>query len=252
MPVSVGDGRPRRPRERRITGGVCQGVTTGATTFSTAGRGTSDMVSSTAIRRQSPSAAAGFVAFLAGYLAVLVAVRGRAEVLLSRATIRTAVVPPRSFAEVFETAPDPWVVAGWAFYGAHFAPVGTPVPGSTQRELLNVPVTAGWPFVLLLLVPFCALFVAASAAVVVADPDTTYGAVTAGAGTVLGYLPPAVVGAFVFAVGTESGAVAPTLLWAVVAAGVVYPLVVGSLAGVVAGRVAQRVRSLRTGYPTLP
>ena len=88
--------------------------------------------------------------------------------------------------------------------------------------------------VLYLLPP--AVLTAAGIATARIDGATDIGrAVRVGTAVVLGYLPLAVLGAVLFTVSAgDSGQGAPTLLTAVVLAGVVYPAVFGSVGGAIA------------------
>jgi hypothetical protein len=66
----------------------------------------------------------------------------------------------------------------------------------------------------------------------VAGADTPADGAGAGAGVVVGYLPPALAGAIVF---SHGGSIAPDLVTAVLLAGVVYPVVLGGVGGALAG-----------------
>lgn len=152
-----------------------------------------------------------------------------------------------------------WTAIGWVFYGTHNVRIemsgGTADGLSTERvsvfELegaVAAPVSelsSTVPRVLYLLVPVAVLLGAGYVAYRVADERRPgpVRAATLGASVVIGYLTLAVAGVFVFEHSrslTVQGRAAlsfsagPDLVWAVGLAGLVYPLVLGAIGGLLA------------------
>jgi len=164
----------------------------------------------------------------------------------------------------FEVAGDvpAWTAIGWVYYGAHNVPIevsGGPADGlSTERtsvfELegaVAAPVSelsSTVPRILYLLVPVAVLLGAGYGAYRVADERRPgpVRAATLGASVVVGYLALAVVGVFVFEHSRSltvqgrpalSFSAGPALVPAVVLAGLVYPLALGAIGGLLARQV---------------
>ena len=130
----------------------------------------------------------------------------------------------------------PWKVVGWVFFNAQFVTttltVDLPLVGGT--DAVNFITESDALSAVLYLIP-PALLTAAGLAVARLDGATeTARALRLGPGVALGYLPLSVLGALLFAVsfGSDSGG-SPTLLTAVVLAGIVYPAVFGTLGSVI-------------------
>ncbi|MFB6161407.1 MAG: transporter [Haloferacaceae archaeon] len=170
-------------------------------------------------------AALGAGAYLVGYLVVY---------LLTARTYR------ESFAgrllELLTGEPNAWKLVGWTLYDAHFVRSTVPVPLGGRETVALVGEVSAAPAALYLLPVALLLAAGAAAAVVGAAADLRRGAV-AGATVVAGYLPLAVAGAFVFAFEVGDGRAGPTLVTAVLLAGLVYPLACGAAGGGVAGLV---------------
>lgn len=166
-------------------------------------------------------AAGGAVAYVLGYLVVYVTQGDRIEEGLSGINF---------FADLFGGDPiSTWQAAGWMFYNAHFVDVNAPslIGGAQSANLL----TQGEGGSLLFVLPPLLLLVAGVVAGRTAGAsDPTEGA-KAGAFVLAGYLPLAVIGAFLFRYAVGDGTVAPDLVTAVLLAGAVYPAVFGAVGG---------------------
>ncbi|EMA57307.1 hypothetical protein [Halorubrum lipolyticum] len=162
-------------------------------------------------------AAGGAVAYLLGYLVVYVTQGDRIEEVLSGFNF---------FADLFGGDPIPtWQAAGWAFYNTHFVDTVFQIGGGSSRNLLMEADGGSLLFVLPPLLLVVAGLVAGRAA---GASDPTEGA-RAGAFVLAGYLPLAVIGAFLFRYG--GGEIAPDIVTAVLLAGAVYPAVFGAIGG---------------------
>ena len=172
-------------------------------------------------REAAGGAVAGAAAYLLGYLTVYVTQSGRIEEGLSGLNF---------LAELFGGDPiSAWQVSGWLFYNAHFVETVSPAVfgGTSSRNLLMQAEGAGY----LLFVPPVLLLVAGLAAGRVAGAETPLDGARSGALVAAGYLPLAVVGAFLFRYAVGDGSVAPDLVTAVLLAGAVYPAAFGALGG---------------------
>lgn len=143
-----------------------------------------------------------------------------------------------------------WKLLGWVFYDAHFA-------RTTVRLETGIPLLGGAEVVslitelglspLLYVVPPALLVAAGIVAARAAGAGTAGEALRIGPAVVLGYVPLAVAGAFLFRI-TEGGSFGgPTLVPAIGLAGVVYPLVFGTLGAVLGAQLVARER--RRGTP---
>lgn len=132
--------------------------------------------------------------------------------------------------DLFAGEPTTWKVVGWLFYNAHM--VETVVPGFPGSRTIDLIAEGGGSATLLYLVPPILLLAAGLLVVRQADGDrdATDGAF-AGTTVVLGYLPLAVVGAFVFAVEVADATMQPEVGMALILAGLVYPVAFGALGG---------------------
>lgn len=166
--------------------------------------------------------AAGVGAYLLGYFVVY---------LVTASTIRNSVAA--GVLEFLTGEPGTWKLVGWVLYSAHFVDVLVPglLGGSNAVSLIDAAeAIPGW----LRAVPVV-LLVGAGVALALGDRTSTVGAgARAGAAVVLGYLPLAAVGAFVFTIRVGEATARPDLVPAVGVAGVVYPLVFGALGGALA------------------
>lgn len=162
-------------------------------------------------------AATGAVAYVLGYLVVYVTQGDRIEESLSGINF---------FADLFGGDPIPtWQAAGWLFYNAHFVDTMFQIGGAQSRNLLTEADGGSLLFVLPPLLLLVAGVVAGRAA---GASDPTDGA-QAGAFVLAGYLPLAVIGAFLFRY--SGGEIAPDIVTAVLLAGAVYPAVFGAIGG---------------------
>jgi hypothetical protein len=140
-------------------------------------------------------------------------------------------------ADAFGEGRPAWKIVGWVFFNAQFVTttvtVDVPILGGTSAVNFIAESDALSP-VLYLVVP--AVLTAAGLATARADGATDLGrALRVGPSVALGYLPLALVGTVLFTISAgESSGGSPTLLTAVVLAGVVYPVVFGGLGGALA------------------
>ncbi|SDF53820.1 hypothetical protein SAMN04488067_105133 [Halorubrum xinjiangense] len=172
-------------------------------------------------REATGGAVAGAAAYLLGYLSVYLTQSGRIEEGLSGLNF---------LADLFGGDPiSAWQVSGWLFYNAHFVETVSPgvLGGTSSRNLLMEAEGAGF----LLFVPPVLLFVAGLVAGRVAGADSPLDGARSGALVAAGYLPLAVVGAFLFRYSVGDGSVAPDIVTAVLLAGAVYPAVFGAIGG---------------------
>lgn len=115
-----------------------------------------------------------------------------------------------------------WKVAGWAFSDAHF--VGTQFAGRTVNTVAFGSVEY------LYLVPPILLLLAGGLAAALAHSETPRAGLVAGVCVTAGYLPLAVILALLL----QHANVRPSLLRALVVAGVVYPVAFGGIGGALA------------------
>ena len=168
-------------------------------------------------------AAAGAVAYLLGYLVVHVTQGDRIEAELSGINF---------FADLFGGDPiSTWQAAGWMFYNAHFVDVDAPslIGGAQSANLLSQGEGGSMLFVL----PPLLLVVAGLVVGRIAGASEPVDGARAGAFVLAGYLPLAVIGAFLFRYAVGDGTVAPDLVTAALLAGAVYPAVFGAIGGTV-------------------
>lgn len=183
-------------------------------------------------------------------LAVLLGVRGfDTAVALTRVPTFDGTASLADALAATDVTVPAWKAAGLLFYNAHL--VGTVVPaprgGSVTRNLLS---NGGALMQLLFAVP--PLVLVAAGLLVTRDAPTVRGlrydlgsgavryGLNGGLATMLGYLPLAMAGSFVFAVGRSGPDVAPDVLGAWVLAGALYPLLFGGIGGVLGRAVARR------------
>ncbi|MFC7028752.1 hypothetical protein ACFQJ5_16260 [Halomicroarcula sp. GCM10025324] len=176
-------------------------------------------------RRLAAGAVAGLVAFVLAYVFVYA---------LTISTVQESLLT--GLVEAFGDENAAWKVVGWIFFNAQFVTttvtVDVPLLGGT--EAVNFITESDSLSAVLYVIP-PALLTAAGLAIARLSGVTDVGdALRAGPAVALGYLPATVIGALLFtvSVGQNSGG-SPTLLTAVVLAGLVYPLVFGSLGAVV-------------------
>ncbi|SDY41167.1 hypothetical protein [Halobellus clavatus] len=125
--------------------------------------------------------------------------------------------------------PGTWKLVGWVFFNAHY--VTTEVPGlfgSTAVNLVGRGDTfPGWLFLL----PPVVLLIAGAVVGVVSRADGALSGSVAGVTTTVTYLPLALVGAFLFSIPVGDASAGPTLVTAILLAGLAYPLVFGAVGG---------------------
>ncbi|MFD1571118.1 transporter [Halorubrum laminariae] len=173
-------------------------------------------------------AGVGAVAYVLGYLITYLTQSGRIEEQLRGLNF---------FADLFGGDPIPaWQGVGWVFYNAHFVDTEVPALVGGARSVSLISEADGgslaWLFVLPPLLLLAAGFFAGRFS---GSSDASDGA-QSGALVVAGYLPLAVIGAFLFRYSVGDGAaVSPTLVTAVLLAGAVYPALFGGIGGAVSG-----------------
>ncbi|MBP1986686.1 transporter [Halolamina salifodinae] len=165
-------------------------------------------------------AAAGVGAYLLGYLITYLATSGSVEERLASFNF---------IADLFggDTA-TVWQGVGWLFYNAHFVRTRATGGFGGPRSQNFIAASDGGAVVLLYLVPVILLLAAGLAVARLGSADDLADGAVGGATVVLGYLPLALLGRFLF---DYDGSVAPDLVTAVLLAGLVYPLVFGALGG---------------------
>lgn len=124
-----------------------------------------------------------------------------------------------------------WKVIGWLFYNAHMVEVTVDVPVFGANAVNFIAESDGGGAVLLYLLPPLVLLCAGALAARLAGASGAESGAKAGALVVAGYLPLAVVGVFLFGVGSGDASAAPNLPMAVFLAGLVYPAVFGGAGG---------------------
>ncbi|MFO8114357.1 MAG: transporter [Halorubrum sp.] len=168
-------------------------------------------------------AAAGAAAYVLGYLFAYVT---------QASAIEDQLAGFNAFADLFGGDPIPtWQAVGWVFYNGHFVDTRVPslVGGSQVTNLISQ--ADGGSLSLLYVVPPVLLVVAGLVAGRVAGATEPVDGAKAGAFVLVGYLPLAVLGAFLFRYSVGDGTVAPDLVTAVLLAGAVYPAVFGAVGG---------------------
>jgi len=170
---------------------------------------------------------AGGAAYLLGYLITYVTQGDRIEAGLSGINV---------FADLFGGDPvSVWRAAGWVFYNAHFVDLSVPSLIGAAQSVNLVSQAAGGLLGVLFVVPPVLLAIAGAVAGRTAEAATPADGARSGALVAAGYLPLAVIGAFLFRYPVGDGSVAPDLVTAVLLAGVVYPVAFGAVGGAVAG-----------------
>ncbi|MDZ5809836.1 transporter [Halorubrum sp. AD140] len=168
-------------------------------------------------------AATGAVAYVLGYLVAYVT---------QQSTVETELEGFNFFADLFGSDPIPtWQAIGWVFYNGHFVDTQVPSLVGGARSVNLVSQADGGSLTLLFVVPPVLLIVAGLVAGRLAEATEPVDGATAGALVLVGYLPLAVVGAFLFRYSVGDGTVAPDLITAVLLAGMVYPAVFGAVGG---------------------
>ncbi|MBV0901652.1 hypothetical protein [Haloarcula salina] len=183
-------------------------------------------MSDTQRRSYAVGAVAGVAAFALAYVLVYA---------LSISVVRDALLT--EVAEAFGDERAAWKIVGWVLFNAQFVTttitVDVPFIGGTsavnfiaENDSLSPALYAIPP----------ALLTAAGVATARLDGATDLGrAVRVGPAVALGYLPLSVLGAVLFTVTAgEAGQGAPTLLTAVVVAGLLYPVVFGTVGAALA------------------
>ncbi|WP_435183401.1 transporter [Halobellus sp. EA9] len=131
--------------------------------------------------------------------------------------------------EIATGDPGTWKLVGWVFFNAHF--VTTEIPGLFGSSAVNLvgrgDTFPGWLF----LVPPVLLVLAGALVAVASRSDDLLSGAVGGATAVVAYLPLSAVGAFFFAISVGDTDAGPTLVTAILLAGIVYPLVFGAVGG---------------------
>lgn len=171
----------------------------------------------------------GACVYLVGYLVTY-------AVTVERVNTKLAKMDLNAKLSFFGIGVAPWKVTGWFYYDAHFVGVAT-------RGMINVPVnlitlSINDPYVLLFALPPFLLFVAGIIPAYLAGAERRTVAAAAGLTVVPGYLVLAFIGAFLTQVNFILAVAGPKIPVAL-AAGFFYPLVFGSLGGVLAATIQQ-------------
>jgi hypothetical protein len=171
-------------------------------------------------------ALAGVSAYLGGYLVAYLTQRGSIEERLEGFNV---------LLELLGGDPIPaWQAVGWLYYNAHG--VATSVPGFAGSRTINILAEEG-SLAWLYLLPPALLVVAGFVNAYRSGARSPGPSGAVGALVVVGYLPLAVLGIVVFGYGVGDGTIAPDAVTAVLLAGIVYPVGLGALGGVLGGRV---------------
>ncbi|MUW13726.1 transporter [Halorubrum sp. CBA1125] len=177
------------------------------------------------VRAAASGAVAGIAAYLLGYLVTYATQRGQVEEQLRAFNALT---------ELFGGDPLPaWQAVGWLFYNAHAVATEIPAPLGGTRVVNFIAETDGGSLSLLYAVPPVLLLVAGLVVARVAGAREPAAGAASGALVVVGYLPLAAIGTFLFRYSVGEGAVAPVLVTALLA-GIVYPVVAGAIGGAAA------------------
>lgn len=131
-----------------------------------------------------------------------------------------------------------WKAAGLILYNAHNVDIVASAMGQTQS--VNILAQAGGttsiPTIVYYVVPVLVLVVMGYVVASMANLGSNVAAAAAAGATVtVGYLVLAVLGTFVFTVGSAMASGSPDLMMSVVLMGLVYPIVFGSIGGAIAG-----------------
>jgi len=177
-------------------------------------------------------AVAGAAAYVFGYLSTYVTQQNQVDEQLAGFNF---------LADLFGSDPIPaWQAVGWLFYNAHFVDTEIPSLVGSGRSLNLIAEADGGSLALLYVVPPLVLLVAGLAAGRLAGASTPLDGAKSGVLVLAGYLPLAVIGAFLFRYSVGDGSVAPDLITAVLLAGVVYPVVFAGAGGALSGLIANR------------
>ncbi|WP_231554255.1 hypothetical protein [Halobellus rufus] len=115
------------------------------------------------------------------------------------------------------------------FYSAHY--VTSEIPGLFGSTAVNL-ISRGDAFPsALFVVPPLVLVIAGALVAVAGRSESPLSGAVAGASVALGYLPLAVAGAFAFSISVGDSSAGPTLVTAILLAGLVYPLAFGGVGG---------------------
>ncbi|MFB6095911.1 MAG: transporter [Haloferacaceae archaeon] len=162
--------------------------------------------------------ATGTAAYVLGYLVTY---------LLTAEPLRRSIA--QRLVQFLTGEPATWKMVGWAFYNAHF--VRTYVPGPFGRNTVNLVAQSSDLTPALYALPVILLVVAGGLAAELGDAEEAAAGAKAGASVTLAYLPLAVVGAFLFRISLGDATAGPVLVTAALLAGLVYPVVCGTLGG---------------------
>lgn len=168
----------------------------------------------------------GLAAWLLGYLVTF---------LLHAGSIRDAFAT--DVVEFLAGDPVTWKLVGWLYFNAHF--VATSIPGLFGDSTTNFLSGAEDVTLLVLYVVPPLVLLVAGAAVARGVSDPTEGAKT-GAALALGYFVASAVGAFLVRISVADAVAGPSLVTAILLAGVLYPLVFGAIGGVVPAALSGR------------
>lgn len=168
-------------------------------------------------------AVGGGVAYVLGYLVTYVLAADTIENSLTGRIIEFATGEPST-----------WKLVGWVFYNAHF--VETRVPGLFGgSSLVNFIAQTDAFSALLYVFPAAILLVAGVGLARAAGATDASTGGLAGAAALVGYLPLAIVGTFLFGISFGDTTAAPDLVAALFLSGIVWPVVFGGIGGAAGG-----------------
>ena len=159
-------------------------------------------------------AAAGALAWLLAYLLTYVVASGRIREFQGSFLGQVA--------DLFGLEVPTWKVVGWVFYNAHF--VDTAAGGGAGSAVGG---DGGFTALLYVVPPLVLLAAGLAVGRAAGNGDAATGAL-AGASVLLGYLPLSVLGTFLFEATLAGTTVGPSLLPAILLAGVLYPAAFGA------------------------
>ena len=129
-----------------------------------------------------------------------------------------------------------WKIVGWVFYNAHgvTTTLTLDIPLIGRTEVVNYIAQGDALSAVLYVIPPALLLGAGLFAARMAEADELGDALKIGPAVAIGYLPLALLGVFLFTITVDSSSGGPTLVPAIGLAGLVYPLVFGTIGAAVA------------------
>ncbi|ACV47859.1 MULTISPECIES: hypothetical protein [Halomicrobium] len=185
------------------------------------------------VRELGPAAGSGIGAYVLGYVFTYV--------------LSGPAVEESSLNQIVEAVGDggvAWKLVGWVFYNAHgvTTTIDIDIPFLGGTEVLNYIAQGDALSPVLYVLPPALLIAAGLFGARMADATDVGDALRTGGAVTAGYLPLAIAGAFLFTVAVDSSSGGPTLVPAIGLAGLVYPLVFGSIGGAIGATLANSGR----------